>query len=363
MSSIANAYKPDFAVHPGEYLEEVLESRSIAKSDFAARCGLSAKTISQIINQQANFSPEVAIQFERVLGISAEIWTRMLAAYQLYESRARERDELERAESWAEQFPIKDLQKLGVIERTTDRARWIGQLLSFFNVSSPDTWTAVYARRAIAFRKSPTLEASEYAIATWLRFAELQASEIDTKRFDSRRTKRILPKLRSLTKENPEVFEPRIVEYCAAAGVAVTFVPELTGTRIRGATEWLDAETAMVALSLRHKSDDHFWFTLFHELGHIILHGKKEIFIDNDGSEYQKAEKEANRFARNVLLPEREFNDFVEAGRFYAGDIQSFAERIDIAPGIVVGVLQHDGLIEYSWHNRLKRRFTFKQLK
>ena len=153
------------------------------------------------------------------------------------------------------------------------------------------------------------------------------------------------------------------MESCAAAGIAVTFVPELTVTRISGATEWLDADRAMVALSPRHKSDDHFWFTPFHELGHIIVHGKKKIFIDSDGSEDHDAEQEANRFARNVLLLEHEFNDFVEAGRFYAADIQSFAERISIAPGIVVGVLQHDGLIEYSWHNRLKRRFTLKQVK
>lgn len=360
MSNIANAYKPDSAVHPGEYLEEVLDSRNISKGDFAARCGLSAKTISQIINQQSNFSTEVAIQFERVLGISAEIWTRMLAEFQLHESRARERAELEGAESWAEQFPVKDLQKLGVIERTTDRARWISQLLSFFNVSSPDTWTSVYAKRAIAFRKSPTLQASEYAIATWLRLAELQASEIDTKPFDSKKIRQFIPKLRLLTNENPEVFASQIVESCARAGVAVTFVPELTGTRISGATEWLNADTAMIALSLRHKTDDHFWFTLFHELGHIILHGKKAIFIDDDGTEDQKSEQEANQFARDVLLPRREFRDFVKTGRFYADDIRMFAERINIAPGIVVGVLQHDGLIKYSWHNQLKRRFTLK---
>ena len=95
MSTMGNTYKPDYAVHPGEYLEEVLESRNISKGDFARRCGLTAKTISQIINQKVNFSTEVAIQFERVLGISAEIWTGMLTAYQLHESRQRERTALD----------------------------------------------------------------------------------------------------------------------------------------------------------------------------------------------------------------------------------------------------------------------------
>ena len=109
MSTAINEYKPDYAVHPGEYLDEVLESRSIQKNDFARRCGLSAKTISQIINRQVSFSTEVAVQFEKVLGISAEIWLGMLSSHQLHEARENEHKQLGRAVTWAQEFPLRDL--------------------------------------------------------------------------------------------------------------------------------------------------------------------------------------------------------------------------------------------------------------
>jgi HTH-type transcriptional regulator / antitoxin HigA len=362
MSTEINEYKPDYAVHPGEYLNEVLESRTIQKNDFARRCGLSAKTISQITNRKVSFSTDVAVQFEKVLGVSAEIWLRMLASYQLHEAREKEHEELSKAATWAQQFPLKDLHKLGIIDRTRDPSKWIGQLLRFFEVSSPEAWEDVYSDKAIAFRKSPSLTASPSAIATWLKLAEAEATAVETGPYNGGNLRKTVERIRSLTLGVPETFYRTLRRLCADCGVAVVFVPELTGTRISGATEWIDSDTAMIALSLQHTSEDHFWCSLFHEIGHILLHGKKQVFIENNSDRSKEAEMEADVFARDCLVSPRHYKSFVADSRFYESDILEFAKRIGISPGVVVGILQHDGHIKYEWHNGLKRRFDFSKI-
>jgi addiction module HigA family antidote len=359
MSVVKNTFRPDYAVHPGEYLDEVLDARGMHKSEFAERCGLTAKTVSQIVNRRVVFSPEVAIQFETVLGISAEIWMGLLASYQLRESRKRQQIKLREAEAWAGKFPLTVLRGKGIVRKKDSSGQWVQDLLEFFNVSGPDTWERVYGQRAIAFRKSSTLKASKYAIATWLRLAEMKANSIETHPFDSGRLRHALRDIRELTRTDPDVFQRRIVELCAESGVACVFVPEVAGARISGATEWLRSDKAMIALSLRHKMDDHFWFTLFHEFGHVLLHGKKTIYVDDHTEAESDNEQEANAFARNQLVPKREYAQFLRRDRFFDQDIRRFAERVGIAPGIVVGMLQHDEKIRFSWHNGLKRRFDF----
>jgi addiction module HigA family antidote len=357
MSAVDNTYSPDYAVHPGEYLDEVLESRGIAKKEFADRCGLSPKTISQIVNGKAFFSPDVALQFERVLGVAAEIWLCMLSSSQLFQSRTEDEKRLQKAREWTQKFPLSDMRKHGLIESTTDWALTARQILSFFNVSSPDSWEKFYREKAIAYRKSPTLEASDYSVATWLRIAEKVAVTRQVQLYQEDRLKTVINRIRTLTSETPEIFEPKIRAECSEAGITLVFVPELQMTRISGATEWLTSDNAMIAMSLRHKTNDHFWFTLFHEIGHIYLHGKKMVFIDAESDEETERESEANDFARRTLVPTKEYQRFVARAKFYAPDILEFSTHIGIAPGIVVGILQHDGLIQYSWHNGLKQKF------
>ena len=125
---------------------------------------------------------------------------------------------------------------------------------------------------------------------------------------------------------------------CAACGVAVVFVPELPGTRASGVARWLTPAKALIQLSLRYRTDDHLWFTFFHEIAHVLRHGKTDVWIDVLISRMN---------SRN--LPELETAD----------DVQRFAEGIGVAPGIVVGRLQHDSHWPYSQGNELKRQLLF----
>ena len=309
MPNTLNEFKPDYAVHPGDYLAEVLEAREISKSDFAQRCELSPKTVSQIINGHCTFSSDVALQFETVLGISAGIWMSLVASYQLHQAREEEEARLKSWSEWADQFPLADLRKYAVIGRKDSRGEWVRRLLSFFSVSSPEAWEQVYGRPAAAYRTSRSLEASRFALATWLRLAEERAAQVTTQPYDAARLRDAVDEIRSLTREDPGVFVPQVCELCAGAGVALVFVPGVKGARVSGATRWLSPAKAMVTQSLRHKSDDHFWFTLFHELGHVIPHGKKSVFVDEpngvespEGHSIRTKSRSSPRSSRSLLV-------------------------------------------------------------
>ena len=201
-----------------------------------------------------------------------------------------------------------------------------------------------------------------YAISAWLRRGEILAQELECSPFDESRFREVLAAIKALTREpQPGIFVPRLQNYCASAGVAVVFVPELPQTHVSGATRWLNKDKAVIQLSLRYKSDDHLWFTFFHEAGHVIKHGKKSVFLEGKGmrEEKEQEETEADNFARNFLVPTDKFSEFVKLNLFSKRAIIKFARQIGIAPGIIVGQLQHDGLLPFTHCNGLKRRFRW----
>ncbi|MCK5689272.1 ImmA/IrrE family metallo-endopeptidase, partial [Myxococcota bacterium] len=182
---------------------------------------------------------------------------------------------------------------------------------------------------------------------------EIEAQQIVCEPFNKKRFRAVLKNARALTTESPDVFLPTLIKECASAGVAVVFVPELPKTRVSGCTRWL-GNKAVIQLSLRYKSNDHLWFTFFHEAGHILKHGRKEIFIEGNGMDDEK-EKEADVFARNYLIPRADYRRFLREwdGR-KLGPVEAFAKEIDIAPGIVVGRLQRDKKLTFRQGNGLK---------
>ncbi|HOX32828.1 MAG TPA: HigA family addiction module antitoxin [Spirochaetales bacterium] len=353
-------YRPDYAVHPGEYLEEVLEARGLKKGELADRLGISFKHLSQVVNRQAPLSAALAVQLELVLGVSAEIWNNLNADYELFQERQRSKAELETRQEWLSGFPVRDLKRLGFLPDTRDRGRLLSALLGFFEIPGPDQWGAFYGNlEATSFRKSPAFKSDLPHLAAWLKAGELQARAIGTKPYSKEAFKDALTQIRLLTAKRPEDFEPAMVELCAEAGLALAFVPELEKTHVSGAARWLSSEKALIVLSLRYKTNDHFWFTFFHEAGHILLHGRKDIFLDESEGFESQAEAEADRFARNLLIPEQDWRAFVAAASFDEADILAFAKTERIHPGIVVGRLQHEKRIAYQWHNELKQKLEF----
>ncbi len=363
MITNANTFIPDYAIHPGEILEETLEVRNIRKNELAERCGMSIKTISQILNGKAPVTAETAILLERTLGVSADVWNNLDANYRLFEAKKKERLTVEGYKDWVKKFPLADLRRRGILPQTTDASIIAESLLAFFGVSSPEAWRDVYRKESVSYRKSEKFNDSVESIITWLRIGKIRSETILTDPFDKKIFMNNLILIRELTLKEPAAFESKMKQLCKESGVVLVFVPELKGTHLSGATMWVSSDKALIIMSLRHKSDDHFWFTFFHEAGHILFHGKKSIFIDETKMDSSREEQEADRFSCNILIPESEYNKFLSLnnGRFHENTIRQFAKRIGVAPGIVVGRLQHDGIIPYSYNNKLKKKFVLAE--
>ncbi len=167
----------------------------------------------------------------------------------------------------------------------------------------------------------------------------------------------MLDEIRGLTTEKPEKFVPAMQELCSVAGVAVVFVPALPKTGVSGATRWINKDKAIIQLSLRYKTDDHLWFTFFHEAGHILLHGKKELFLEGANGLKKDKEEEANAFAEEELVPAKKLFKFIADKNFSKTSIKSFSKSIGVSPGIVVGQLQHKEVLNIRFCNDLKQRF------
>jgi HTH-type transcriptional regulator/antitoxin HigA len=351
-----SVWQHDWAVAPGEILQEALNDRDMSQSELARRMGRPIKTINEIVNGKAAITPDTAIQLERTLGVTATFWNNLEAAYREFLARERAQKELEAHAGWVDAFPVKELAQHSVIERGPSKADTLASLLRFFGVSSPSVWERHWLAPTAAFRKSPVFESSPHAVAAWLRWGEILAVEIRTQPFDAGRLREVLQQIRILTRREP--FTQTLVtiqELLATAGVALIITPEVGKTRLSGAARWLSADKAIIQLSLRHKTNDHFWFSLFHEAHHLL--GKKradfiDADVDDDGS---RAEDDADQFARDTLIPPDDYAAFVDTGSFTEQAVRDFAKQQGIAAGIVVGRLQREKFLPPSHLNNLKK--------
>lgn len=356
-----NTYQPDYAVPPGWILAERLEAHGISHAAFARRCGRSPKLISEIISGVAPVEPETALQFEKVLGMSAIIWLGIEADYQLHKAREAVAREAAPAVKWYRRFPIKELVKRGCIERPANDVDGVDKLLALFGVASVDAWQGQFGVANVAYRHSPSFESSEEALATWLRLGEISAERQECAEYSEASFRSALREIRGLTREPAEVFIPEMRRLCNGAGVTLVVIKSLPKTALSGAARWLSPRKALIQLSLRHMSDDHLWFSFFHEAAHLLLHSKKNIFVEGNGGDTSDLEDEANAWASNFLVPRARWEAFKASTPRSKAEVLEIAQEQVIAPGIVVGMLQHDGVIPWMHLNGLKRRFQWKE--
>jgi len=360
--SINNQYDPDHVSPPGETLQETLEALGMSQSSLAERSGRSLKMINEIIKGKAPITPKMALELERVVGAPANFWNNRERNYREFVAKIEEQKRLESFISWLEKIPIRAMVKNGWIGSYKNKVEQLQEVLKYFGIASPEQWPVAmqaYLGNA-AFRKSQAFASDFEALVSWLRKGELNAKNIICESYDTKKFRSVLKQIRILTVEAPEIFQPEVKKLCASCGVAVAFVPELPKTRVSGATRWLTPTKALIQLSLRYKTDDHLWFSFFHEAGHILKHGKRDIFIEGTSLKMDKTkEDEANIFAADYLIPKREYLSFTSRHTFSKANIREFASQIQISPGIVVGRLQHDKLLPMTHCNDLKVRFKW----
>ncbi len=349
-------YTPDVAVPPGATLRETLETLGLTQAELAMRTGRPLKTINEIVQGKAAITPDTAIQLERVLDIPASFWNARERTYRERLARLKAREDLRGQVAEASLFPYAAMAREGWIAPTRDKLARVESLLLFFGVASLESLPAVHAA---AFRIKAREQADGRALATWLRRGELQARKIESAPFDADRLVARLNELVNLTREDPSVWSNEVVNMCASSGLAVVFVPHLPKTRVHGATRWLGGNRPVVQMTIRGKYEDIFWFSFFHELGHILLHGKRETFLESDSAAKTAKECEADAFAAETLIPAKEFDSWIDDRYFSPDRVNAFAAQLGIAPGIVVGRLQYEGLVPYSNLNRLRRKLVW----
>jgi HTH-type transcriptional regulator / antitoxin HigA len=352
---LKNQYLPNSVSPPGETLLEVLSTRGMSQAQLAERTGRPTKTINEIVKGKAAITPETALQFELVLGVPASFWNNREQQYREALARQRENESLASQIAWLDKIPYKAMAKRGWIPESGDKIQLIQHALMFFGVASPRSWNDVWASTQVAFRQSPKLKSDPGAVAAWLRKGELEAQRITADEFNANLFKETLRQIRGMTRELPRDFASVVVTECSKAGVKVVFVPELPNTCTWGATRWLSPSNALIQLSLRYKRDDHLWFTFFHEAAHILLHGKRAVIVETEDGDKDERELEADAFAQEWLIPEAEYRKFKRLGSRSCAAISRFAYDLGIAPGIVVGRMQHDGTLARAHCNHLKK--------
>jgi HTH-type transcriptional regulator / antitoxin HigA len=349
-------------------LLELLEERGISQTEVAQRMGRPVKTINEIIRGKAAITPETALELEKVFGTPAYIWLALEQSYREALARQAESDTLAEYKGWMKQFPVRKMQKLGWVATFSEPNKQLVALLQFFGIAHPDSFADVWDNCLVDYRLAQAYSSNGYALAAWLRQGEIEAQEIRCAPYDKGLFKSLLlGECRALTLlEDFAEVRGRLTEVCARAGVAFTAVPEIDGARISGAARWLHKNKAIIQLSLRYKSNDQFWFSFFHEAAHILRHGKREFFTETDdnASASDQKEQEANQLARDMLIPASAYKRFVH-GRdqslqlFQPAGRCQFAQQINIAPGIVVGRLQHDGYLPATHLNGLKVKYDW----
>lgn len=359
MANRQNEYMPDYVVTPGEVLEFELELRGMKQQELAKRTGLTPKHIGALVNSKSSITPETAIKLERAIGMPAQYWMNLESQYQEALARKTEETALLRDLDWLKQIPVAAMVKLGWLEKCKAPKDQLVQVLRFFGIASASQWDDIWPNLGVAYRQHNHADIKPEAVSAWLRQGEIQAAAIACQPYDKSAFRHALDEIRSLTTATPDVFVPRMQSLCADAGVAVTFVPWLPKTAVSGATRWLSPTKALIQLSLRYRTDDHLWFTFFHEAGHILLHGKKDLFLEGTNGLNPQKEDEANAFAESELVSSKSLAVFSKSQRVTKSDIVRFAEERGIAPGIVVGRLQHLGLLAHSYCNDLKQQFVW----
>ena len=320
-----DGFSPEWTSPPGETISDILEERNIQLSAFADRIGWSTSNAAELIKGSIAITPEISRRLATALGPSPTFWMTRESHY---------RTDLARL----------DAPSLGVHQFRG-------------SVRQPAATSGI-----TAFRTSPSFKSQPAAVAAWLKEGEQKSAALDCAPWKAAKFRNDLPSLRLMTRiKDPRVFLPELRERCRTCGVAVVIARAPSGCRASGATRFLSPQKAMILLSFRYLSDDQFWFTFFHEAGHLLLHNTDSLFLEGVATGSDQHELEANAFSERILIPDSyqaSFSNLKPGLR----SIAVFAKELGISPGIVVGQLQHFGRIRRSHFNGLKVRFDWEQV-
>ena len=338
------------ATPPGATVKEQLNDRGMSQKEFAARMDMSEKHISKLINGDVQLTPETAVRLEMVLGVPAKFWNHLEATYREKIIKAEAENAMDADVEMAKQFPYSEMAKFGWVPETREAKEKVVNLRKYFEVVELSLLGSEQITR-IACRRLAITEKSDLALMAWAQEAKIQARDIQTAPINIKRLISAMSEIRKMTVLKPNEFCPKIKECLANCGVELVFLPHLQGSFLQGAS-FLDGNKIVVGLTARGKDADKFWFSLFHELAHIALGHVGQL---NGTSEDD--ERTANKWSGDMLIASKDFETFRRNRDYSERNVLRFAKAQGIAPGIVVGRMQLEGMIQYSMLNHLKEKY------
>lgn len=353
MKANMKASKTYIAIPPGATIKEQLEIRGMTQKEFSERMESSTKHISKLINGEVHLTNEMAIKLERVLGVSSDFWNNLEGIYRDKLARVEQELNMENEIEESKSYPYNEMSNLGWVERTNNKEERVMRLCKYFEVVNLQIVNYITIPK-VAYRKLGQGEKGEFALNAWLQKAKLESRNIECLKFDKQKLSKSLSEMRGLTEEEAPYFVPKIQSLLAESGVALVVLPHLKGSYLQGAT-FMDGKKVVIGMTLRGKEADRFWFSLFHELGHIILgHLSQDDLTDSD-------EKDADEFAKELLLDKEAYYNLIDNGSFNKSIVIKFAKDQGVHPGIVVGRLQSDKVIPYTQLNGLKMIYDYNE--
>jgi len=349
--AVINEYYPEEVFHPCETLNEKLNEMGMSRKEFALRTGKPEKTIIDVLKGKSSITVEMAILFENITKIPAKFWINKQARYNEYKARKQRGKDVENALEWAKSFPYSAMARLNWVPATRDIKEKAINLFEFFAISNSTSWDRLYLKSELKVAAYASLKHTHdpHAISAWLRRGELQAKEMHTPEYSNKKFIESLPLIKSIMAAHPMDFFQKLQDICASAGVKVFYTPKLPKVPISGSTRWIN-DIPIIQLTARYKQNDRFWFTFFHEAGHILKHGKKYISLENiDFSEADpKKEKEAHEFAEEWTFSKEQEKKVIENKYLTTKDIVNYAKEFNTHPAMIIGRLQHKKLIPFS---------------
>ncbi|MGT2960467.1 HigA family addiction module antitoxin [Streptococcus caballi] len=355
MSHNEQIYEDLIAFHPGSYVEDIIDDMNMSQKEFAERLGVSPKTVSKIVNGEESISKDTANKLSKLTGISITTWLNLQNTYdmKLIEIENQKNEDERRIcqmidFTYFKEHHFVETKKYNMPEK-------LAALRKLLQVSSLSYLTQFNTN--VSYRNTKGFaEKSIVNSNIMLELATGMAKDATDNKLDRRKLERLLSELRAMTLQDVETFYPVLKEKLLACGVVLIGLPKLRNASLNGATKRFKNGSVLLMMTDKNKSSDIFWFSLFHELGHIL---NNDFYSDySDDEVYQQKEATADQFAQDLLIPSRDYDRFISEKQFDRASIRHFAEEIGIHPSIVVGRLQREEFISYTQFSDMKINYN-----
>jgi HTH-type transcriptional regulator/antitoxin HigA len=353
-------FSTSWASPPGETILAILSKRDVEVEEFSSIVGIDIKYCERLLAGYESITKEIAKNIELVTEVPAKFWLKREASYR----KQLDSNKDERLE-WLEKLPVKDMVKWKWIPKGLKHWDKFEACLDFFGVKNLYEWERTFANRLtnVAFKTSSSFDTIPESVIVWLHQVEKIALEKSTSSWDSEKLLSQIPSIRELTLDDePQSFIPKLDALLCSCGVSLVVLPTPKGTRASGATFFAKNDKPVLALSFRYGTNDHFWFSLFHEIGHLLLHSKTIIFIEDKATANSKEENEADNFAQTALIPAEYRAELLSFRHKDLRKILKFSKKLGVAKGIVVGQLQHAHKVPHNYLNKLKVRYDINSI-